>query len=214
MAQAKEAMGHGGPMPGVRPIHVNVDGSIEEGDWVGFTPGSGKIQFVVPAGFPQGVSATFTPAYFGNPQTGVVPISQHNAQNPPLSANNQISSGIASYMITGPNISQGPYCVTVGGASMAVQVDSLGNLTPPQIRIPNSGLLAFNAAAPITFNVTWTGGGDGPFGSPTLVLQQGLNLVHANDVDCTVQLAAGAGANPPGTIKIGSGGSSPLPDGK
>jgi hypothetical protein len=214
MAQPQKALGHGGPMRGVRQINVDADGSVKEGDWVKFVPGGGQIQFVAAAGLPTGVTAVFTPALFGTATSGTQPISPNNAQNPPLSPNGGSTNQVASYMILGAGTSQGPYCVIVGGATMPVQVDAVGDLTPSQIRIPNSGLLAFNAAAAIVFNVTWTGGGDGPFGSPTLSLNAGLNIVHADAEDCTVQLSVGARANPPGTIKIGSGGSSPLPGDK
>jgi hypothetical protein len=213
MAQPKQAITEGGPMNPTRVIALNADGSVASGSVVAFMlAGLGKIQFVVAAGFPAGVTATFTPPIFGDPQTGVQAIYPNNSQNLPFGTNNQQVNMISSYMISGPGISEGPYCVTVGGAYMAIQVDSAGNMTPQQLRIPNSGLLAFNAAAAVTFDVTWTGGGDGPFGSNTLALKQGMNVVHADDQNCTVQLtAAGPVANPPGTVKIGSGGSSPLP---
>lgn len=211
MAQPQKAMGHGGPMRGVRQIHVNADGSVQEGDWVKFVPGGGQIQFVAATGLPTGMTAVFTPPLFGTATSGTQPISPNNTQNLPLSPNGGTTNQVASYMIEGATTPQGPYCVIVGGASMPVQVSASGILTPSQIRIPNSGLLAFNAAAAITFNVTWTGTGEGPFGSPTLVLNAGLNIVHADSEDCTVQLSLGPVANPPGTIKIGSGGTSPLP---
>lgn len=214
MAQPQKAMGHGGPMRGVRQIHVNADGSVQQGDWVKFVPGGGQIQFVAAAGLPPNVTAVFSPALFGNSATGAQLISQDNNQNPPLSPNGGSTNQIASYMIMGAGTSQGPYCVTVGGASMLVQVDASGNLNPQQIRIPNSGLIAFNAVRDITFTVSWTGTGEGPFGSTSLVLNQGLNLVHCDAEDITVTLVAAPVANPPGTIKIGSGGGSPLPGDK
>jgi hypothetical protein len=211
MAQPQKAMGHGGPMRGIRTINVNSDGSVAPGDWVKFVPIGSQIQFFA-NGLPENATAVFTPALFGDSITGAQLISTNNNQNLPLSPRSGVTSEISSYMVTLGSTSLGPYCVIVGGATMPVQVDALGNLTPHNIRIPNSGLLAFNAAAQITLYATWTGGGDGPFGSSELRLNQGLNVVHCDATDCTVTLSpTRAGATPPGTVKIGSGGSSPIP---
>jgi len=211
MAQPQKAITAGGPMSGTRVINVNTDGSVAAGDIVAFTMARiGEIQFEVAAGVTAEFTATFTPPIFGDSQTGVQPIYPDNSQNEPLKPNNQQANVVASYMISGPGIeAQGPYCVTVGGAYMAIQVDAEGDLTPPQIRIPNSGLLYFNAAAAITFNVSWTGGGEGPFKSPTLKLPKGTSVVHADGENCSVTLSpVSPAANPPAIIKIGSGGGS------
>jgi hypothetical protein len=215
MAQPQQARADGGPMRGIRQIHVNADGTVQQGDWVKFAP-AGQIQFVAASGLPADINAVFTPALYGTSTAGVQPIYPDNAQNPPLNPNNNTNNMVTSYMISSavdPNFTpQGPYCVIVGGATMPVQVDESGNLTPGKIRIPNSGLLAFNAAKEITLYATWTGGGEGPFGSQSLPLLAGLNIVHCDATDCTVTLSpTRAGANPPGTVKIGSGGTSPVP---
>ena len=104
MAQPQQAMGHGGPMRGVRQIHVNADGSVQQGDWVKFAP-AGQIQFVAAPGLPANINAVFTPALFGSSTSGVQPIFQNNAQNPPLNPNNNANNTVASYMITGAGIS-------------------------------------------------------------------------------------------------------------
>jgi hypothetical protein len=214
MAEPKKAQTAGGPMHVTRTIDVNADGSVIAGDMVKFAISVvGKIQFVAAAGLPEGVTAVFTPPLFGNTQTGVQPIYPNNAQNEPLGSNNQGSNGeVTSYMITGPGISQGPYCVTLGGTYMAISVDSAGNMTPATMRTPNSGLLNFNTQSAITFDVAWTGGGAGPFKSTKLALPQGPSVVHADSADCTVTLTPeGPVATPPSTVKIGSGGTGPLP---
>jgi len=214
MAEPKQAFTVGGPMKATRTIKVNADGSVAPGDFVAFAvPVVGKIQFEAAAGLPSGIIAVFTPPIFGNPQNGEQPIYPNNSQNEPLSPNNQQANGVVTtYMITGSGISQGPYCITLGGTYLEVDVDAEGNITPSPLRIPNSGLLSFNAAAATTFDVSWTGGGEGPFKSPTLAVPEGTSVVHVDDSDCTVTLTAqGPAANPPSTVKVGSGGSSPLP---
>jgi hypothetical protein len=214
MAEAKTALEKGGPMRATRTIQVNADGSVAAGDQVAFVlAGSGKIQFEAAAGLPSGAGAVFTPYLFGSTTNGQLLIYPNNSQNQPVAPNSQTVGQVASYMIEGPGISQGPYCVVLGGNYMPVQVDASGNLTPPQIRVPNSGLLSFNAAAAITLNVSWTGGGNGPFGgSTTLDVPQGQSTVHVNASDMRFTLAPPSPvANPPGTVKVGSGGGSPLP---
>ena len=214
MAEPKTAftVGEGGPMSATRVIQVNADGSVAAGDFVAFILWEiGKIQFEVAAGLPAGVTAVFTPPMFGDPTSGSQTIYQNNTQNVPFGPNNQQVNLISSYMITGPGISQGPYCITIGGAYMRINVDAGGDLTPQLTRIPNSGLISFNAAAAISFETTPSGGGTNPFKNP-LTLPQGVSVVHANGSDCSVTLTPqGPVANPPATIKIGSGGGSPMP---
>jgi hypothetical protein len=214
MAEAKTALEAGGPMRSTRTIHVNADGSVAAGDRVAFVlAGSGKIQFEAAAGLPSGAGALFTPYLFGSETNGQLPIYPNNSQNQPVAPNSQQVGQVASYMIAGPGISQGPYCVVLGGNYMAIRVDTAGNLTPPQIRVPNSGLLSFTAATAITFQVGWTGGGDGPFGgATTLDIPQGQSTVHVNAADMSFTLAPPSPvANPTGIVQVGSGGSSPLP---
>ena len=214
MAEPKTALERGGPMRATRTIQVNADGSVAVGDRVAFVlAGSGKIQFEAAAGLPSGVGAVFTPYLFGSETNGQLSIYPNNSQNQPVAPNSQQVGQVASYMIEGPGISQGPYCVALGGNYMPVRVDAAGNLTPSQIRIPNSGLLSFNAQAQITFHVSWTGGGNGPFGgSTTLDVPQGQSMVHVDASDMSFSLAPPSPiANPGGTVKVGSGGSSPLP---
>lgn len=214
MAEAKAALQGRGPMSTIRTITVNTDGTVDSGDIVAFAPfNGGQIQFYAPNGLPSNFTAVFTPALFGTATGGNQSIYGNNAQNLPLSPNNRHSNGqVASYMISGPGITlKGPYCVALGGAYIEIQVDASGAFLPQQIRIPNSGLISFNSAAPntITFNVSWNSG-TGPF--DTLYVPSGQSMVHINAADSTFTLTPQSPvANPGGTVKVGSGGGSPLP---
>ena len=211
MAEPKTALAGGGPMRATRTIHVNADGSVAAGDFVAFVlAGSGKILFEAAAGLPNGVTAVFTPYLFGGGINGELSIYPNNSQNQPVAPNSQTIGQVATYTVNGPGISQGPYCVVLGGNYMSVRMDASGNLTPARIRIPNSGLLSFDAAATRTFNVSWTGIGKGPF--DTLEIPQGSSMVHVDASDCSFTLAPPSPVgNPGGTVKVGSGGGSPLP---
>lgn len=213
MAEAKTALQGRGPMQTIRTITVNADGTVASGDLVAFAPfAGGQIQFYG-VGLPSNFTAVFTPQLFGSATGGDQTIYANNDFNRPLSPNNrQFNGQVASYMISGPGITtQGPYCVTVGGAYLAVQVDASGNFLPSQIRIPNSGLISFNsaAAAQITYNVTWNNG-TGPFS--TLSIPPGQSMVHIDAADCSFTLTPQSPvANPGSTVKVGSGGSGPGP---
>lgn len=213
MAEAKAALTGRGPMTQIRTITVNADGTVAPGDVVAFAPfAGGRIQFNA-VGLPANFTALFTPYLFGLSNSGAQTIFSSNGDNQPLSPNNRQSNGqVASYMITGPGITtQGPYCVAVGGAYIEIQVDASGSIVRSPLRIPNSGLISFNSAAPntVTYNVAWNNG-TGPF--DTLSIPSGQSMVHIDAADSTFTLTPQSPvATPGGTVKVGSGGNTPLP---